>query len=61
MECVILGQRRFWKRRVFLYEFYEGNLQGWLLYWGTPEDIHKKVLETGISLHRGSAGEHRGK
>jgi hypothetical protein len=23
----------------------------------TPEDTYKKVLETGISLHRGSVGE----
>jgi hypothetical protein len=34
MECVILGQRRLWKRSVFLYKLCEGNLQGWLLYWG---------------------------
>ena len=27
---------------------------------GTPEDIYKKVLETGISLHRGFVGKHGG-
>jgi len=34
MECVILGQRRLWKRSVFLYELCEGDLQGCFLYWG---------------------------
>jgi hypothetical protein len=27
---------------------------------GTPEDIYKKVLETGISVHRGLVGKHGG-
>jgi hypothetical protein len=34
----------------------EGNLEGGPLL-GTLEDVWRKALETGISLHRGSAGE----
>ena len=41
-----------------LWELCEGNLEGWggpLL--GTLEDVKRKVLEIGISLHMGPTGE----
>jgi hypothetical protein len=41
-----------------LKELCEGNLEGGgVPLLGTLEDVYRKALETGISLHRGPAGK----
>jgi len=41
-----------------LRELCEGNLEGGAPLLGTLEDVKRKALEMGISLHRGPSGEH---
>jgi len=43
--------------RLSLRELRKGNLEGGTPLLRTLEDVYRKALETGISLHRGPAGE----
>ena len=55
-NLLLLRQMEGFGNGASLWELCEGNLEGGT-FTGGPEEYIKKVQETGISLHRGTAGE----